>query len=408
MKKTVNKMIPFNPSDIRGLSQLVVAAVKGLTHTVALMHHNISRFPLIWRHPPEKPMKGISGMVYGSIRGITHVVGISLDLALRPMTGMGEERTPSQPTREAWVAALNGVSGDYMAASGNPMAISMQLRLYGHPTTPESAVLAGETTGAAANRLLIMVHGLCMNDLQWQKNGHDHGKAVARDLGYSVAYLQYNTGLHVSENGQAFADRIEQLAKAWPVPLKEISIISHSMGGLVTRSACHYGDARGHAWLKKLKKIVFLGTPHHGTTLERMGNRLEWALGLSPYSAALLRLGSIRSAGITDLRYGSVIHGDWKGIDRFKPSKDRRTPVPLPENVKCYTIAATIGRKDYPYGRFLNTDGLVPLDSALGRHEKPAFNLAFPPSRQWVMHGINHFDLLGHPDVYQKIRAFME
>ncbi len=401
-------MIPLHPSDIRGLNKLIIDAVKGLTGTVAMMHHNISRFPLIWGRPTEKPMRGISGMVYGSIRGITHVVGIAVDLALRPIEGMGEGRNPTLPAREAWVAALNGVSGDYMAASGNPMAISMKLRLYRHPMRSEPTVFGGETIDTTANRLLIMVHGLCMNDLQWQKNGHDHGKALARDLGYSVAYLHYNTGLHVSENGRAFADRIEHVTKAWPVPLEEISIISHSMGGLVTRSACHYGDKSGHAWLKKLKKIVFLGTPHHGTTLERMGNRLEWALGLSPYSAALLRLGNIRSAGITDLRYGSVTHRDWKGIDRFEPSKDRRTPVPLPENVKCYTIAATIGKKDYTYGRFLNTDGLVPLDSALGRHKKAAFNLAFPPSRQWVMHGINHFDLLGHPDVYQKIKTFME
>lgn len=253
-----------------------------------------------------------------------------------------------------------------------------------------------------------MVHGLCRNDLQWSRNGHDHGTAIARDLGYSVVYLHYNTGLHVSENGESFAGIIDTLAENWPVPVEELAIIGHSMGGLVARSACHYGALCGHGWRKKLKKIVFLGTPHHGTTAERMGNRLEFILGISPYSASLKRLGSIRSAGITDLRYGSVTRLDWEGIDRFAHGKDRRIPLPLPENVICYAIGAAIGQKEFRRGRFLNCDGLVPLDSALGRHKNPGFTLDFPESRQWVKHGINHFDMLNHPDVYEKIRAFMK
>ena len=119
------------------------------------------------------------------------------------------------------------------------------------------------------------------------------------------------------------------------------------MGGLVARSACHYGAAAGHAWLRHLRTLVFLGTPHHGAPMERGGNWIDLLLGISPYSAPLARLGKIRSAGITDLRYGNLTHEDWQGRDRFARG-DRRRFVPLPEGVRCYAIAATTAKHPRP------------------------------------------------------------
>ena len=119
-------------------------------------------------------------------------------------------------------------------------------------------------------------------------------------------------------------------------------MIAHSMGGLVSRSACHYGKTSGHTWLNHLRKLVFLGTPHHGAPLEKGGNRIDKILQMNPYSAPFSTLGKIRSRGITDLRYGNVVDDDWKGRDRFNAGGDRRIPVPLPESVQCYAIAATL------------------------------------------------------------------
>ena len=407
MKKT----IPFHPSDFRGAGRLAVDAVTGLTETVERMHHNISRFPLIFGRPTNERMGGISGLVYSCIRGVTHVVGGAIDLAgrhfIEPLVPMTAEKTAAPPARDALLAVLNGVLGDYMEKTGNPMAIQMRFRLHGRPLETGKQALA-EAIPAPQNKLLVLIHGLCMNDRKWHRNGHDHGAALARDLGYSSVYLHYNSGRHVSENGQTLAAMLDELTRNWPVALEAVSFLGHSMGGLVARSACHYGAASGHGWVKKLEKIVFLGTPHHGTRLERNGNRLEYALGLSPYSAALARLGSIRSAGITDLRYGSVTHGDLAGADRFKHCRDARIPVPLPDNTMCCAIAASKRKQGDRLGRFLDSDGLVPMDSALGRHKNPAYHLGIPASRQWVKYGINHFDLLSHPEVYETIRGFME
>ena len=310
------------------------------------------------------------------------------------------------PEREAVLAALNGVMGDYLAATDNPLAISMRLRRDGQPLTLEPQALAAATP-QLGSKLLVLVHGLCMNDLQWTRNGHNHGKALALELGYTPVQLHYNTGLHVSANGREFADLIEALVKQWPVPLRELAIVAHSIGGLVSRSAYYYGKVAGHRWPRHLRRLVFLGTPHHGSRLERGGNWVNIMLGLSPYSEPLARLVKIRSAGITDLRYGNLLDEDWEGIDRFEHSGDLRHAVPLPKGVRCYTIAATTGKKVGDLSGELLGDGLVPLNSALGRHNDPRLTLSFAKSRQWVGYGMNHWDLLSHPAVYEQIRNWL-
>ncbi|MBM3390712.1 MAG: hypothetical protein FJY34_01875 [Betaproteobacteria bacterium] len=62
-----------------------------------------------------------------------------------------------------------------------------------------------------------------------------------------------NSGRHISTNGRELADRIEALLGNWPVPVEELAILGHSMGGLLARSAWHYGTAAGHAWPRHLK-----------------------------------------------------------------------------------------------------------------------------------------------------------
>lgn len=393
---------PVRASDLRGLNRLAINATMGVTDVVEAMHHNIFRFPGGLAEPSRGRTSGITGLVYRSIRGITRIVGGGVDATLAPFSRLGEGSSSTR--REAVLAALNGVSGDHLAATGNPLAIPMSFRQGGEPLVP--------STGG---RLLVLVHGLCMNDLQWNREGHDHGAALARDLGFTPVYLHYNSGLHISTNGRAFAGLLEDLVEKWPVPVEEMVILGHSMGGLVTRSACHYGSAAsigsigrmaGHAWLRHLKKIVFLGTPHHGSALERGGNRVDSILGLSRYTVPLARLGQIRSAGITDLRHGNLLDEDWEGRDRFEKSEDRRQPVPLPDGVQCFAMAASAEVAGSLNSRLLG-DGLVPVDSALGRHEEADRALPFPESRQWLAPDMTHFDLLGRPEAYEKIREWL-
>jgi hypothetical protein len=394
-------------SDLRGASRLAIDATIGLISLVETMHHNILRTPGILGESTQQPAQGITGFVYKSIRGVTRLVGGGIDAVLGRLVPLFGGGGVSSAEREAVLAALNGVLGDHLHDGANPLAIAMQFRRDGQPLPLTREALAAAIP-AATGKVLLLAHGLCMNDLLWRRNGHDHGAALAADAGFMPVYLHYNSGLHVSANGRALARQIEALMHAWPVPVDELVILAHSMGGLVARSACHYGELVQHDWLRHLRKMIFLGTPHHGAPLERGGHWIDAALDASPYTTAFARLGKLRSAGITDLRHGSMLDEDWEHHDRFASAHRKTLPLPLPANVECYAIAASIARKGGKLAQQLLGDGLVPLASALGKHKDAKRNLAFGKSRQWVGYGMHHLDLLDRKEVYARVRAWLD
>ena len=390
-------------SDLRGVVRMVIDAVAGVTGIVEDMHRNIAGISPIVGAAPSGGARGISGLAYRSIRGVTHAVGFGLDAVLAQVAPLFAGSGVS-PRREAVLAVLNGVLGDYLAASNSPLAIPMQFRRKGHALALDREALAAGMARPPSGKLLVLVHGLCMNDLQWKRGGQDHGAALERDLGYTSVYLHYNSGRHISSNGREFANLMERLVQACPVPVSVLVIVGHSMGGLVSRSACHYARQGRHAWLRRLKKLVFLGTPHHGAPLERAGSWVDIFAGISPYTAPFARLGKVRSAGIKDLRYGNVLDEDWEkqGLEH---AHDPRKRVPLPKGVKCLAIAAT--RQARSTGKRLSGDGLVPVKSALGQHENAALALPIPVSRQVICYGLGHLDLLGSSEVYRLMRRWL-
>ena len=389
------------PTDLLGLSRLAIDGTLRLTDLIEIMHHNITAGPGIFGTPEPGATSGITGLVYNAVRAVTGLVGTEIDTILTPLIPMLGDRRPT-PERDAVLSALNGVIGDYLAATHNPLAITMRFRRKGEPLTLETPAL-GAAIPHPSRKLVVLVHGLCMSDRQWTRKGHNHGTALARDLGYTPIDLHYNGGLHISTNGRAFAALIEDLLDQWPVPLEEFSIVAHSLGGLVARSAYHYGAAAGYRWPRRLGRLIFLGTPHHGALLERVGNWVDFILEQNPCTSPFARLGKIRSAGITDLRYGNLLDEDWEGRDRFDHSGDLRRPVPLPANVQCCAIAGTTERQHAGLSCGLPGDGLVSVSSALGRHHEPGRSLAIADTRQWIGYGMNHLDLLNRPAVYRKI-----
>jgi hypothetical protein len=399
-------------TDLRGAARLATDATAGLTDLVEAMHERIARIPGFDPRPLDGRTGGIAGLVYRTIRGVTHLVGGSMDALLAILApaldtaGDTDDAPPPRREREAIVAALNGVLGDYLAATANPLATKMAFRRQARPLPMEPGALAGALPGAGA-RVLVLAHGLCMGDQQWLREGHDHGVALAQELGFTPVYLNYNSGLHISINGREFARQLESLRAAWPQPIERLVLLGHSMGGLVARSALHHAAVAGHTWPAALSDLVFLGSPHFGAPLERAGNWVDVLLGATPYTAPFARLGKVRSAGITDLRHGYLVDEDWVGRDRFARGADRRQPVPLPDTLPCFTAAATLGQQGGDLRDRLLGDGLVPLDSALGRHRDPARSLAFPEDHQWVGYGLGHLDLLNSPEVYAQLLGWL-
>ena len=253
----------LRPSDLLGLSRLAVGGVTGMTELVEAMHAGIARVP---SRSPRHTTRGLTGLVYRSVRGVTALVGGSLDAVLGPLVPLFAER-PSSASREAVVAALNGVLGDHLEATGNPLAIPMCLRLHGRPLALAAEPLA-TAIPAPTGKLLVLAHGLCMNDLQWQPTKPDHSDlalGLARDLGYTPLFLHYNSGRHVSTNGRELSALLATLVGCWPVPVSELAIIGHSMGGLVARTWLA-GAGAG-----RVARLVTLASPHHGTALAKLG-----------------------------------------------------------------------------------------------------------------------------------------
>jgi pimeloyl-ACP methyl ester carboxylesterase len=398
---------------VRGTSALAIQAVKSITDLVEEMHGAIASLalPLAGKNAKPKKTRGIAGLVYKSVRGITGAVGWSVDRGLRvaQLPVVSQALTPAltqlgaklklksaQPYRETVRAAANGVLGDTLARANNPLAIQMQLRQHGQ------AMKSLPKNG----KLLILVHGLCMNDLQWQHrsspNSHDHGAMLAKEFGFEAIYLHYNTGRHIHENGFDFAALLEKTLQDWPVPIQQLVIVGHSMGGLITRSACHHAIQSKQAWIKHLCQLITLGSPHAGAPLERAGRGVDYLLGISPYTAPFARLGLVRSAGIQDLRDGAVT-----------PSSEK----PLwPRHVKLYTLACTKQKAPdqkldlaAPLKRLLG-DGLVPIKSALAQDCKPALGLPLkiPATRQAIVYETDHFQMLGSQEVAKHLRRWLK
>lgn len=396
-----NERLSAKVSDLQGLSRLAVQGVLGLSEVVEGMHHAISRPSSLLGRRQSAHASGLTGFIYRSIRGTTRLVGAGLEQfwALLPI---GSRAQASSPQRDAALAVLNGLWGDELVRTGNPLAIAMSLRINAQPYTTQLQTLAQRPSG----KVLVLVHGLCMNDRQWQHKGHDHGQDLAQCLGYTPVYAHYNTGRHVSDNGADLALQLQDLLCNWPVPVQEIVLLGHSMGGLVCRSALAQGE--GQPWFPLVKKLIMLGTPHQGAPLERGGNWLDMALALSPYAAPLAQVSKARSAGITDLRYGNVLQADWQGRDRYQQRQDLRQPCPLPNTVASYTVAATTSLQANGLRHTLVGDGLVPLASALGDHRNPQRSLQIPSSQRLVITQANHWDLLSHPKVFEALKQWLK
>jgi len=332
--------------DLRGAGRLAIDATTRVTGIVEEMHHTIGGFPA----------RLFSAPVYAIIRGITKVAGKSLDLALERLEGVVGEGAPGAE-RDALVAALNGIVGDHLQATQNPLAITMRLR----------------HDGAPRPRVVVLIHGSSMSDRQWRREGHDHGEALARDLDASAIYATYNSGLHVEDNGRQLAVLLEEALAAWPVPVESIVLLGHSMGGLVARSAIAHAEKL--SWRKQLRALVTLGTPHHGAPLERIGHLVQLLGGVSRYSAPIAKAGNLRSAGVMDLRHGLAL--------------------PLPTDVACFALAATSTKS--AGARRLAGDGLVPVVSSHGE---------FPEANRAIAYGVTHLGLLC-ANVYPTILAWL-
>lgn len=348
-------------ADAGALSRLGADGLNGLATMVEGIHLAIAR-----RTPPAPGHELVANVIYRSIRVGTAGAGLLASTALRhaptpPLT--------SSPKGVAAVAALNAFLGDRLEDEGSPLAL------------PMTAVQDGPPRG----RLAFLVHGLGESEASWRlradQRGGTYAVRVLEELGFTPLRVRYNTGRAIHDNGRTLSEFVQQHVDRWPVPVQDVVLIGHSMGGLVSRSAAHRQDR----WTERLSAVVCLGSPHMGAPLEKGAARLAKALGKLPETAPSSALFELRSQGIKDLHDGA---GE----------------LPAPPGAALYGVAATLTRNPkHPVGR-LAGDLLVLENSAHGRCRRRG-NLPF--DEICTVGGLTHFDLLNHPDVDEHLRKWL-
>jgi pimeloyl-ACP methyl ester carboxylesterase len=310
---------------------------------------------------------------------------------------------------DAGLGLLNGVVGDHLQKSNNGLDLGMSFRSHDHYVPLERAALL-TALPAATPKLALFVHGLGTTEWSWclaaeAYHGNpaiNFGSLLERDLGYTPLWLRYNTGRHVSENGRLLSAELERLVAAYPAELEELVIVGHSMGGLVARSACHYGRQQNQRWIGLLRHVFCLGSPHRGAPLEKLGNVVSRVLGSIDLPATRIpaRILSGRSDGIKDLRYGALVDEDWFGRDPDALRDEGCHEVPLLPNVSYHFVSATVtSDPEHPLGHLVG-DLLVRLPSSSG----PVIRTGVFDIETRRFGGIMHHQLQNHPAVYAVLR----
>jgi pimeloyl-ACP methyl ester carboxylesterase len=420
----------------RGMKSLVHDAVDRVTDLVGEGHESSARNVMRVTDridPVAKPARTVDRIrrvttagVLRSVKIVNRAVEIVTDGALDLLAPERATPTlvPAVPMRsdamltgavigDAAIGLVNAGVGDHLARRGNGLDMGMTLRAgdYYVACDPEAISTA---LPRRMRKLALFVHGLGTTEWCWCLEALAyHGDATAtfgtlleRDLGFTPIYLRYNTGRHVSENGRDLADLLERFAESYErtldAPVDEIALVGHSMGGLVVRSACHYASEAHHRWVERVRRVICLGTPHQGAPLEKFGNVITGALGAIDLPGTLVsaRILEARSAGIKDLRHGSLVDDDWldKDPDALVDDESRRQ-IPLLPRVAYHFVSATVTRDpEHPLGRLVG-DLLVRVPSASGPLAPTSF--AIDTAR---FGGVMHHQLQNHPAVYEVVR----
>ena len=391
-------------SRIRGAKSLLHDAVDATTHLVAEGHASVARAVRRVTSPVPAlaaPVAAVDDVrdavttgVLATIRGVNRAVQLLTDLALDALVAEGGEPPPiplrsdligdRRLTADAATGLLNGLMGDRLGHPGLDLGLTLR---HG------DRVLRGEAPAGATPRAVVLVHGLATTEWCWSLQaeawwgdpGLHFGALLERDAGLTPILVRYNTGRRVPDNGERLADALEELFGAWEV--EELTLLGHSMGGLVCRAAVLAGTRKGHAWVGRLRRVISLGTPHQGAPLARFSDAATAVLAAVdlPATRILSKILDVRSRGIRDLSWGTVDDDE----------------APLHPDVAWHFIAGTLTEDAaHPVSHLLG-DLLVRVPSAHGPAvERGSFTISTAHLGR-----VAHHHLQCHPDVYAQVRA---
>ncbi|MFV8569715.1 esterase/lipase family protein [Marinobacter sp. SBS5] len=287
-------------------------------------------------------------------------------------------------------AIASGFLGDWLEARGNGLAVPMTLFAGGKVLNAGHPELA-----EPGSTLCLSLHGLMELESVWDFPGRDeehYGSELAQTLGDTTALkLRFNSGRPIYRNGQDLADLIERLVVNWPVPVKRLILLGHSMGGLLIRSACYYGSTKGHSWAGKLLDCVYIGSPHDGSWLAIGAHKAAGKLNKVPrdYVKVVGEVIDLRSEGIRNLSRGEV----------FEPGTDEK---PLLPGARHFAVSGLLMKGErHPVNAWFG-DALVHRSSAHGVRRK-----GWELTAKANFPGVDHVRLAHHPLVSKQLQEWL-
>ncbi|MCO4763571.1 MAG: hypothetical protein KC502_18820 [Myxococcales bacterium] len=411
-----------------GAKDLIADGVQQTSHAIERSQRSLTRrvFSALssLTGAETKPLEDGLWMFFAASHGNVRLWTQLSRLVLDTLVNVTDPMIPTEPATpvalrsdavgsQAWLwdgltGLVNGVVGDHLVATNNPLAMRMQLRFddaYLAPVALAKALSARAKDQQGPLHICLFIHGLTATEWGWafdaeQQHGDaatTYGDLVASDLGRTVIHVRYNSGLHISDNGQQLAGLLAETFAPMAADVGRIDLIGHSMGGLLARSTVHYGGEQGHDWPAKVGHIITLGSPHDGAPLERVSQLAARALGAVdlPGTQVPADVLSARSAGIKDLHDGTLTEADRQAAAQGVP----QTGVIIPEHVRCHRVLGTMTvDPSHPMGKLVG-DSMVLPNSASG-----------PNMRGDVasVGGVSHVALANHPAVYAHIRRWLE
>jgi pimeloyl-ACP methyl ester carboxylesterase len=403
-----NELQVRQPAETRELVRLAFEEAAGAVDGLHSIHGSIAErafrrtgaggAPAHWMHDR------IAGAVYGGLKSSALALGRAADTAIarRPRV------VSNTPGGAAVVAVINGLIGDTLERRQSALHQPMALRAHGEVVDTSRDALAAAYPNATP-RIAVFLHGLMETEFAWRRgsreSGESYGTLLERELGLTPVYVRYNSGRHISDNGRSLADLLDEVVASWPVPVAEVALIGHSMGGLVARSGAYQAELERKVWPTLVRQVVSLGTPHMGAPLEQAVHYASYGLNKLPETQPFSRFLGRRSGGIRDLRQGSLVDDDWRDRDLDALRAEACAEVPLLNGATHCFVTATITRSPrHPLGRLIG-DYLVLQPSGSGRSRTR--RIGFDEEYGHHVGGAHHFALLNHPAVYDKLRAWL-
>ncbi|MBP6996419.1 MAG: hypothetical protein KBB39_09820 [Phycicoccus sp.] len=416
----------MQPDEARDFGQVAGSTLRSLTTMVRGAHFATSDavHGLIGQAvgPAAAPVKVISD---GVTAGVYAATALGVDLVARAAgqiaahrLGEGAGDRPSVhdgPAAHSALAIGLGLRGDTIAREARSIAADLHVRGAGRrvPLSRESVAAAFPE---ATSDIVVFLHGLFETEAHWGLAGEErtlYPDRLHTDLGLTPVLIRFNTGLRISDNGAVLDQLLSELVAAWPVPVRRIVLIGHSMGGLVLHSALAIAGAAAESrpasedaeWLPLVSDTVTLGTPHDGSPIARGVAAAANALDRSESSRWATDLLRLRSGGIRDLEHGNVVAQDW--ACHPDDSGDRRThPMPA-DDISHYAVVA------------VTTDGVLPahlsdlvgdfvVPAASARHSGSALHVRrFRDDQVAVVPRVGHLGLLNSEAAYEQMRTWL-